>query len=114
MVTLLILYLFCGTLLIALALPLLYDKVKPNGLYGFRVATTLENPKLWFAVNRHFAKRLLVVGVAVILAALGLYFVPSITLDQYAIGVLIVLALTFGTGLLQSIRFMNRLKEETE
>lgn len=114
MQTLLFLYLVCGALLVVLAIPLLQNKVKPNGLYGFRVKATLENPKIWYPVNHHFAKRLLASGIAVILAALLLTNIPTITLDQYALGVLLVLVLSFGIGMFQSIRFMNRIKEETK
>jgi hypothetical protein len=110
MITLLILYLIFGTLLVILSIPLLQNKIKPNGLYGFRVKTTLDDPKMWYAVNNHFARRLLVIGLAIILSSILLYFVPGITLDQYAIGVLITLVLFFGVGLIQSIRYMNRLK----
>jgi UPF0716 family protein affecting phage T7 exclusion len=109
MTTLLILYLFFGALLVVLSIPLLLEKIKPNGWYGFRVPTTLENPEIWYAVNRHSAKRILISGVAVILAAILLYLIPGITLDQYAMGVLIVLVVVFGTGMIQSVRFMKNL-----
>jgi hypothetical protein len=112
MLILLILYLFCGTLLVILSIPLLRNKIKPNGLYGFRIKSTLENPKIWYAVNHHFAKRLLLSGLAVSLAAILFYFIPNITLDQYAMGVLIVLVIFFGTGLIQSIYFMHKIKEK--
>jgi hypothetical protein len=111
--TLLILYLVCGAGLALLAIPLIQDKIKPNGLYGFRVKTTLENPKIWYAVNHHFGWRLLVCGLATMVAAVGLYFIPGITLDQYALAALFAFAVFFGVGLVQSIRYMNRLKEES-
>jgi hypothetical protein len=107
--TLLILYLFFGGLLVILAVPLLREKIKPNGWYGFRVRTTLENPKIWYAVNHHAAKRILAAGVAVILAAVILYMVPNITIDQYAMGVLIVLVVIFGIGMIQSVRYLKKL-----
>ncbi len=45
--TLLIPHAASGVLLMALSLPLLWEKVPPNGLYGFRVKVTLENPPIW-------------------------------------------------------------------
>ena len=53
---LLILYIISGTLLIALSLPLLFEKVPPNPLYGFRVSQTLDNREVWYAVNKYAAK----------------------------------------------------------
>ena len=62
MATLAILYLISGVLLVLLALPLLYDKVPPNAFYGFWVAKTLDNPQIWYAVNRYAARRLVAAG----------------------------------------------------
>jgi hypothetical protein len=112
--TLFVLYLIFGALLVVLSVPLLLEKIKPNGWYGFRVQTTLENPKIWYAVNRHSAKRILASGIAIILAAVILYYLPSITLDQYAIGVLLVFVVVFGIGIIQSIRYMKKLAADSE
>jgi uncharacterized membrane protein len=73
METLLVLYMILGLLMVMLAVPLIKRKVKPNGLYGFRVPQTLSDPEMWYAVNAHFGRRLLVTGVATTLAALLLY-----------------------------------------
>lgn len=100
-------YLFSGALLVVLAIPLRQNKIKPNGLYGFRVPATLNDPDLWYAVNHHFASRLLISGVAVITAAIGLFFIPGISVDQYALGVLAMLVIFFGIGITQSVLFMR-------
>ena len=42
MIFLLVLYVASGLLLIGLALPLIYRKIPPNHLYGFRVKRTLR------------------------------------------------------------------------
>jgi hypothetical protein len=47
MTTLLILHVASGVLLMGLSLPLLWGKVPPTGLYGFRARATLENPRSW-------------------------------------------------------------------
>jgi hypothetical protein len=52
MTTLLILNVASGALLMALSLPLLWGKIPPNGLYGFRVRATLENPSIWYAAQQ--------------------------------------------------------------
>jgi hypothetical protein len=109
MVILLILFLFSGGLLVLLALPLLNNQIRPNGLYGFRVKKTLENPEIWYAVNQHFAQRLLWTGLAVLAASALFYLLPGLSEDQYALAVLVVLLVFLGVGLAQSIGFMRKL-----
>jgi hypothetical protein len=40
----LLIYFGIGLLVAALALPMMYDKIQPNGFYGFRTPRTLSNP----------------------------------------------------------------------
>ena len=110
MTTLLVMYLVFGALLVGLAIPLLQNKIKPNGLYGFRVKATLEDPDIWYAVNHHFASRMLVSGIAVMAAAVLFYFIPGISLDGYAWSVLAVLVVFFGGGVVQSVRYLKQLR----
>lgn len=51
MIALLIVYIASGLLMSGLALPLMWRKVPPNHLYGFRVRRTLEDEAVWYAVN---------------------------------------------------------------
>jgi uncharacterized membrane protein len=104
---LLVMYLVMGLLLIGLSIPLMQNRIKPNGLYGFRIPKTMNNPEIWYAVNHHYSYRLLWAGASCVLAALILYAVPNLSLDAYALSVLGVFAIVFLAGLVQSIRFMN-------
>jgi hypothetical protein len=101
---LLFFYLGSGLLLTLLSLPLLAKKVKPNPFYGFRVQKTLEDPALWYAVNAYFAKRQLAVGLVTVVAALGLYFWPGLSVDAYALACLAVFVLAFGIVIAQSVK----------
>jgi uncharacterized membrane protein len=112
MATILILYVVIGLLMVALAVPLIKRKVKPNGLYGFRVPQTLNDPLVWYAVNAHFGRRLLVTGVATPLAALLLYPLPGLDVDSYAWALLAVFVLFFGVGLVQSWRYMQAMERK--
>jgi hypothetical protein len=107
MKTLLIVYLGSGGLLILLSLPLLWGKVPPNGLYGFRTRATLHDPVVWYAANHYSAKWMLASGVAWITAALGLYFVPGLSVDHYSFGCLALFAVPFVIGLVLSLRYAN-------
>jgi hypothetical protein len=112
MITLLILFVLSGLLLVFLAIPLMSDKIPPNGLYGFRLKATMGHPQIWYPVNRFFSKYLLATGLATVIAALLLYFVPGITLDAYAWSVMGVFLLFFVPGVVISYRYMRRLAAE--
>jgi SdpI/YfhL protein family len=67
-----------GFLFAGIGIPLILEKVPPNPWYGFRVQTTLENPAVWYPVNRYLGKCLLGFGLFVIATSVGLSFVPRI------------------------------------
>ena len=107
MSTLMVLYVASGLLLTALSIPLIAGKIGPNGLYGFRVKATLENPGLWYTVNKYAGVRLLITGVVVVIASVGLYFIPGIGVDAYALLCLGVFVLVFAVALVQSILYLR-------
>ena len=102
-------FIITGLLLSILSIPMILKIIKPNGLYGFRVKKTMENPDIWYAVNSYSGKWLLGTGLVVVAAAIGLSFIPSITLDVYAYGVLAVFAIAFAISLVASVRYLNSL-----
>jgi uncharacterized membrane protein len=106
---LLILYLASGTLLVLLSLPLLFEKIRPNPLYGFRVPQTLDTPEVWYTVNKHAAKWLIFAGASFVLTSIILYFIPSIGVDAYALGCLAVFVIVFTVAITQSVRYMRTL-----
>ncbi len=63
METILVLYVVIGLLSAVVAVPLIKGKVQPNALYGFRVPQTLDDAAVWYAVNAHFGRRLLLTGI---------------------------------------------------
>jgi SdpI/YfhL protein family len=76
---LLIVYVGSGLLLILVSLPLLWGKIPPNPIYGFRVRATLEDPAIWYLANKFAAKRLIRTGAVVVGAALSLYSIPGLS-----------------------------------
>jgi UPF0716 family protein affecting phage T7 exclusion len=109
MTTLLILYLASGMLLMLVSLPLLWGKIPPNGLYGFRVRATLDNPDIWYAANKFAAKRWLVAGAVFVVAAVVLYLIPGIAVDIYSLSCFGVFVIPCIVGLVQSLRYVKRL-----
>jgi uncharacterized membrane protein len=57
-------------LFIALAIPLILQKVPPNCVYGFRTRKTLSNEATWYKANRFFGCGLV---AAALLSLLVLY-----------------------------------------
>ena len=106
---LLLLFVGSGLGLIALSIPLIQRRVKPNYWYGFRTRRTLNDPAIWYEVNAYAGKRLLLCGVMTTVAALVLYFIPSLTLDGYALGVAIFALVPLLITVAQSLRYLKRL-----
>ena len=109
MSTLLIMYVTGGILLTLIAIPLYFGKIGPNGLYGFRVKKTMENPEIWYPVNQYSAGWLMLTGVLTVLCAVGLSFVPGLSVDTYALVCLAVFAGVITVGLVMTVRYMNSL-----
>lgn len=61
-----------GVLYIGLGIPLLRGRVPPNGFYGCRTKKTLSNERIWYAVNRVTGRDLIISGIAIVFAALGI------------------------------------------
>ena len=109
MTTLAWMYGVMGIILALLALPLYFEKVPPNGLYGFRIPKTIANPRVWYAVNKYSARWLFATGVLTSISALALYQLPGLSLDAYALACLCIFIVIFGMGLFFIIRYMNSL-----
>lgn len=61
-----------GVVFIALGIPLLRGRVRPNSWYGCRTEKTLSDEKVWYAVNRVTGRDLAAGGIALIAGSLAL------------------------------------------
>ncbi len=107
MATLLVLYLGSGLLLSVLAIPMIRRKIGPNAWYGFRVPQTFADPETWYAANAYAGKYLLGTGIITVLAALGFYRVPGITLDAYALACTGAVLAALVVTVIQSLRYLR-------
>lgn len=107
MQTLVYLYVGSSVFLAIISLPLIVRKVKPNPFYGFRIQQTLEDSEVWYEINQYFAKRLFVVGLLETASLLGFYFIPNISLDNYALSCLGIFVVLFSIAMFQSWRHMR-------
>jgi uncharacterized membrane protein len=106
---LLIMFVCSGLLLAGLSIPMILGRIAPNGLYGFRVKKTLERPEIWYPVNRYSGKWLLATGLCLVVASVILAQFPSIALEWYSLGVLVVFVLLLTITVIASVRYMNSL-----
>jgi uncharacterized membrane protein len=61
-----------GVVFIALGIPLLRGRVRPNFWYGCRTEKTLSDEKVWYAVNRVTGRDIVAGGIALIACSLTL------------------------------------------
>jgi hypothetical protein len=104
---LLALYVFSGLLLAGLSVPLIKHKIPPNGLYGFRIPSTLENPDLWYKVNEYAGRRFLVVGLGTSVGSVILYFIYPSSVDGYALSCLGWFIALFLWGIITSYLYLK-------
>ena len=101
-----------GIISILIALPLLDEKIKPNLIYGFRVRATLENPKIWYAVNKYFAQRLFLAALVEIVIAVVL-FATNIDPLTYVLSTLGVFVIAFTIGMMQTSSYLKSIARES-
>ena len=109
----LLLVVFAGSslLLAVIAAPMIAGLVPPNPWYGFRTRATLENPEIWYKVNRHSGQRLLAAGLLSFFAALALYPLCAPSEDLYALLFALISLPLLTLGMLDSLRYMRLLQQ---
>lgn len=99
-------------ILIVLAVPLVRRRVKPNSVYGLRVAATFADEWVWYEANARSGRDLLLLGATQLACALLLPLARGITLERY---IAANLALLLGGTILFAVvgwRRANRLLRE--
>src|SRR5262245_58069233 len=81
---LMMLFILQGCLYIGISMPLIQKRIKPNPWYGFRVPKTLNNTDIWYAANAYMARRMILVGVLTVAAAI--LFAPLTLIPACGVG----------------------------
>ena len=88
-------------LILALSIPMILDKVPPNGAYGFRTPKTLESEEVWYPANRAAGWFMLAAAVLSICFNLALWWTfPEWSMNRT------VLWMTGGNTVLLSMGFL--------
>ena len=82
--------LLVGALLIVLALPLFFKKIRPNGIYGIRIPKAFESEESWYRINKIVGGKVVAGGVVLVVAAIALLFSPEIHNKHYRMIVLLI------------------------
>lgn len=83
-----------GILFVALGYPMYRRMVGPNTIYGFRTVQTVSDPDVWYPVNERSGKRLIAIGlVLIVVGALSLIGARSQSRQQIIIGAALVVSL---------------------
>ncbi|MEM7051003.1 MAG: SdpI family protein [Acidobacteriota bacterium] len=59
---------FCAILVSAISWPMVRRRVKPNRLYGFRIAKAFESEENWYAINAWGGRQMILWSLPVALA----------------------------------------------
>lgn len=105
-----LLYGMGGMFLIAISLPMMYDKVPPNGFYGFRTPRTMSDPNPWYPANRVAGRNLALAGLIVSTTALVLFSIQKSINPRTATLTLLVVSMTSLIGaVVQSFIALRRM-----
>ena len=99
---------YCAAICIAIAVPLMRRRVKPNKLYGIRFKKSYESEELWYAINEYGGRRMFFWSIFVVIAGVIPFFVPMEKNDP--IMVITALApLVYIIAVLESWRYAKKL-----
>jgi uncharacterized membrane protein len=108
----LIIFFISGIIISALAIPLIRRKIKINSWYGIRIPQTMENEKIWYAVNEIMGKYIFAWGI--IISILSLYFSLNPTDPKFLMTYILLTILILGTVLLVILSYKIANKYENE
>jgi uncharacterized membrane protein len=109
---LLVMFLISGVILVALSIPMILGKVAPNAIYGFRIPDTMNNPRIWYAVNAYSGKWLLITGLISIATCILANFIPNISVDTYSLICMAGFFIPMTIGFIKSSIYVKQLKNE--
>ena len=100
---------FVGVLFVALSIPLIQNRVPPNRYYGFRTKKTLNDPKIWYDVNRNSGKDLFLAGTLIFVSSLAtLILAQSWRNEHVAVTLLLVMVFSLIGVVLHGLIILNR------
>jgi uncharacterized membrane protein len=95
--------LICNAVFGLISLPLIFRKVPPNPVYGYRTRVTLSDDALWYKVNAYFGLRFLLSSLVSACIAVALFEWQGLSPQAYLpVSIGLLLAPVMVAGLLTS------------
>ena len=96
-------------LFLALSIPLLYERIKPNQLYGFRTRKTLSDENIWYKANKYMARDMIILSSLMLLYTLLVTVLPIDTEPFVVIGNLLGMIVFLPIIVIKSFMFLKKL-----
>lgn len=65
-----------GILVMAISIPLVYNKIPMNPIYGIRFKQSFESPEKWYQINAYGGRQLIGWSIPLILLGVATLFMP--------------------------------------
>jgi uncharacterized membrane protein len=101
-----------GLILVAAGVPLMRRMVPPNRWYGVRLRATLDDERIWYAVNEQSGRDLIVAGITVVFVALGVPLaLPHWPPELHVLVVALVLVVGLAAVTSRAVRHIKHVRE---
>lgn len=110
MILLLTLFFLVGLIEVILGIPLLFEKIKPNWIYGFRTPKTMSDKKIWYDANKYSGRDLIIIGFIVVVGTLFLFLLrDGLSYDVIGYIGIILLVIPLFVLLIRGLAYIRRL-----
>lgn len=105
-----IICIICSVGIIVISIPLILEKVKPNGLYGFRTYKTLSDETIWYKANKFLGCSLVFAGlISILLMLLKEYYPQLIPFPGYHYFGIVVFIVPIFIAAISSCIYLSKL-----
>ena len=115
------LYIYYGLqiIIIILTIPLIFEKIGPNHIYGFRTSKTLSDEKIWYNVNKFGGWAMLIASVVgtiylLLLQLCKKYFIQTLRVESWGYLIIIPILLSVVVSLIYIARIPDGVEKPTE
>ena len=103
-------FISAGIIEIILGIPLFFEKIKRNWLYGFRLPKTLSSDEIWYKSNKYVGRDSIVAGIIVILGSVFLLvFKTGFSVNEILLICLILLIVPVIIIIIRAINYLRKL-----
>lgn len=113
MIILSIVWLLAGILITVCAMPLVYNRIPMNSIYGFRLPQTFISDKAWYHLNEVGGMLFSLLGFPLFLSGILGFFLPENLLVIHSMVTGIVILMAIGFSICLFMRYVMRYQSRT-